>query len=102
MSAFAAACAVGNALAPGGGTAAVAGFAGGFGDGEAGGAFLGDQRQRRLDQRLAQVAVMVAAAFEAALAGPAHVYEFYICRRGDPAASRILAQGAGVKRFIPS
>ena len=31
MSALAAACAVGNALAPGGGTAAVAGFAGGFG-----------------------------------------------------------------------
>jgi hypothetical protein len=31
MSALAAACAVGNALAPGGGTAAVAGFAAGFG-----------------------------------------------------------------------
>src|SRR5436189_6104327 len=31
MSALAAACAVGNALAPGGGTAAAAGFAAGFG-----------------------------------------------------------------------
>ena len=62
-----------------------------LGDGEAGRALLGDQRQRRLDQRLAQIAVMVAAAFEAALPGPAHVKEFYITRAGDPSAAMALS-----------
>ncbi len=42
-----------------------AGQTGRLRDGEAGGALLGDQHQRRLDQGLAQIAMMIAAAFEA-------------------------------------
>ncbi len=41
--------------------------------------------QRRLDQRLAQIAVMIAAALVAAGTGPAHVKDFYIGRRRNPA-----------------
>src|SRR5208337_1810741 len=55
-----------------------------LGDGEAGGAFLGDQRCRGLDQRLAQVAVVIAAPFESALPCPTHVKELYIRRRLVP------------------
>jgi hypothetical protein len=56
-----------------------------FGDREARGTLFGDQRQRRLDQRLAQVAVVIAAPLETAT-GPAHVREFYIAWQRTPAA----------------
>ena len=50
------------------------------------GPFSRDQIQRGLDQRLAQVAVMVAAPPGAAvLSRPAHVNGFYITRRPEPA-----------------
>jgi hypothetical protein len=55
-----------------------------LGDGEASGAFFRDQRCRGLDQRLAQVAVVVASPFETALPCPAHVTKLYIRRRPVP------------------
>src|SRR5213593_870461 len=50
------------------------------GEGEAGRALLRDQIERGADQRLAQIAVVIAAppAVVVALPGPAHVKGFYI------------------------
>ena len=53
-------------------------------DRETRGTFLGDQRGGGFHQRLPKVAVVVASTFEGALAGPAHVTEFYIGRDVDP------------------
>src|SRR5271169_187509 len=57
------------------------GEARGLGEGEAGRTLLGDQLQRGADQRLAQIAVMIAARF-IALAGlvlaPTHVKDAYM------------------------
>ena len=53
------------------------GQARGLGDGEAGWPLLADQAQRRLDQRFAQVSVMISAASRAAWL-KAHVMKVYI------------------------
>src|SRR5260370_16810830 len=64
---------------PVGGWGADAGHARGIGKGEAGRAFFRDQPQRRLQQRLFQIAVVVAA-LGAAFLAPTHVKGFYMSR----------------------
>src|SRR5260370_10045518 len=64
---------------PGGRCGADAGHARGIGKGEAGRAFFRDQPQRRLQQRLFQIAVVVAA-LGAAFLAPTHVKGFYMSR----------------------
>src|SRR6185437_2734782 len=57
----------------------------GLGDGEAGGPLLGNQMERRIEQRLAQIAVMVTAPLiVAAWSRPAHVNVFYISWSANP------------------
>ena len=58
-----------------------AGHARGIGKGEAGRALLRDQPERRLQQRLFQIAVMIAALGAALFLSPAHVKGFYMSRR---------------------
>jgi len=53
-----------------------------LGDGEAGGALFRDQCGSGFNQRLAQVAMVIAASLEAALPRPTHVREFYITEGG--------------------
>ena len=66
------------------------GRTGEFGEGKAAQTALGDQTQRRLDQRLTQVAVMVA------LAGERHVTGIYITGgAGDRPTAPGCAKGAG-------
>src|SRR3954451_24034727 len=50
----------------------------GIGEGESRRAFLGDQTKRRLQQRLLQIAVMIAALGAARFLAPAHVNGFYM------------------------
>ena len=59
-----------------------AGHARGIGKGEAGRALLRDQPERRLQQRLFQVPVVVAALGAAFFLAPAHVKNSYMSRRG--------------------
>ena len=58
-----------------------AGHARGIGKGEAGRAFFGNQPERRLQQRLFQIAVMIAALGAALFLAPTHVKGFYMSRR---------------------
>ena len=53
----------------------------GIGKGEAGRAFFRDQPERRLQQRLFQIAVMIAALGAALFLAPAHVKGFYMSWR---------------------
>ena len=57
-----------------------AGHPRGVGEGEAGRALFGDQAKRRLQQRLFQIAVVVAALAAALVLSPAHVKGFYMSR----------------------
>ena len=57
-----------------------AGHPRGVGKGETGRAFFGDQAKRRLQQRLFQIAVVVAALAAALFLAPAHVKGFYMSR----------------------
>jgi hypothetical protein len=50
------------------------------GEGETGGALFGDQAKRRLQQRLFQIAVVIAALATALVLAPAHVKGFYMSR----------------------
>ena len=58
-----------------------AGHARGIGKGETGRALFRDQVERRLQQRLFQIAVMIAALGAALFLAPAHVKGFYMSRR---------------------
>src|SRR5207247_142875 len=55
-----------------------AGHPRGVGEGESGRAFLRDQIERRLQQRLLQIAVMIAALGAALFLAPTHVKGFYM------------------------
>src|SRR6266852_3778588 len=57
-----------------------AGYARGIGKGKTRRAFFRDQPERRLQQRLFQVAVMIAALGAAMFLAPAHVKGFYMSR----------------------
>src|SRR3954454_24796262 len=56
------------------------GHSGCVGKGESGRALFGDQPERRLQQRLLQIAVMIAALGAALFLAPAHVNGFYMSR----------------------
>src|SRR6516225_10094873 len=60
--------------------------------GEPGVTFFRDQVEGCLDQRLAQIAVMIAAASARPLSRPAHVKGFYISLR--PGSRRIMRLGS--------
>ncbi len=64
-----------------GGCGADARHARGIGKGEAAGPFFGNQSERCLQQRLLQIAVMIAALGAALFLAPAHVKGFYMSRR---------------------
>ena len=57
-----------------------AGHARGIGERKSGRAFFRDQPERRLQQRLFQIAVMIAALGAALFLAPAHVKGFYMSR----------------------
>ena len=69
----------------------------GFRKGEPGGTLLGDQLQRRADQRFLQVAVMIATG--TILPGPAHVKGLYMtpmrASRGVDASMRVAFDRTG-------
>src|SRR5262245_25506627 len=72
-------------------------------EGEAGGSFLRDQFQRRVDQGLFQIAVVVAArARPSALPGPAHVKSVYMTRSGPSISVRGLALAPVNDRRTPA
>ena len=71
-----------------------AGLARGLGEGEARRALLGNQVEGGVDQRLAQVAVMIAAAPAAAVSGPAHgAVLAQIRAAGHTASGTLLSSG---------
>src|SRR4051812_40041150 len=71
-----------------------AGHPRGVGKGESGRALLGDQPERCLQQRLLQIAVMIAALGAALFLAPTHVKGFYMSRW-----ERSLAADAGTQAF---
>src|SRR5260370_40971626 len=69
-----------------------AGHARGIGKGESGRAFFRDQPERRLQQRLLQIAVVIAALSAALFLAPAHVKGFYMSRAQRSLAASEVAK----------
>src|SRR5690349_16972538 len=80
-----------------------AGHPRGIGKGESGRALFGDQSERRLQQRLFQIAVMIAALGAALFLAPAHVNAFYMSRAqsGSPDGPVARMERSEIRELSP-